>query len=71
MGKIRPVRLRRRVILVKWKCKSRRVIRVKRYFRWWLQIPAGLNVSDLAGKPLKAYREGKRLIFEPAEEITA
>jgi hypothetical protein len=43
------------------------VVKTKKYLRWWLQVPAGLEVSDLVGLPLKAYRDGKRLIFEPLE----
>lgn len=56
------VRLRRRIIKVKWKCKRRSVIKTKRYLRWWLQVPAGVDVSDLVGVPLEAYGG----IFEPA-----
>ena len=61
------VRLRRRIIKVRWKCKRKSMVKTKKYLRWWLQVPAGLEVSDLVGLPLKAYRDGKRLIFEPLQ----
>jgi len=60
------VRLRRRIIRVRWRCKRKGVIKAKRYLRWWLQIPASVDVSDLIGLPLKAYRDGRKIIFEPA-----
>ncbi|RLI29171.1 hypothetical protein DRO53_00440 [Candidatus Bathyarchaeota archaeon] len=66
MGKPYTVKLRRRIVTVKWKCKRRGTVRVKRYLRWWLQIPANLEVSDLVGVEFKARREGDRIIFEPA-----
>ncbi len=68
MAKPPLVRLRRRWVRVRWKCKSRGVVKVKRYLRWWLQIPAGLDVSDLVGLPLRVWREGERIIFEPVRD---
>ncbi|MHC1590134.1 MAG: hypothetical protein ACXQTQ_04145 [Candidatus Hecatellaceae archaeon] len=67
MGRCITVRLRKRVIRVRWKCKRRSVVKTKKYLRWWLQVPAGVEVSDLVGLPLKAYRDGAKLVFELVE----
>ena len=42
-------------------------MKTKKYLRWWLQVPAGVEVSDLVGLPLKAYRDGAKLVFELVE----
>ena len=58
------VKLLTRPIKARWRNKTLRQIVEKRYRRPYLDIPSGVDVSDLIGKTFKVKREGNTLIFE-------